>query len=114
MYFTNTVRGTIELTNFDGGMHKILIKDELDTPRSIALDPLNGWMYWSDWGVNSKIERAGMDGTHRQSIVTFDVKWPNGISLDLVKKRLYWVRDIEKILIGSCHIKKIYLRLMQN
>lgn len=48
-------------------------------------------MYWSDWGASPRIERAGMDGSHRTTIISYDVKWPNGITLDLVKKRIYWV-----------------------
>lgn len=48
-------------------------------------------MYWTDWGQVPKIERAGMDGSHRQTIVSYDVKWPNGLTLDLVRKRVYWV-----------------------
>lgn len=94
IYFTDTRRYTIEIMNFDGNMGKVLIKDDLEIPRAIALDPLDGWMYWSDWGSNPRIERAGMDGTHRQTIVSFDVKWPNGLTLDLVQKRVYWVRII--------------------
>ncbi|XP_037809817.1 low-density lipoprotein receptor isoform X2 [Lucilia sericata] len=91
IYFTDTHRCTIELTNFDGNMGKVLIEDELDIPRSIALDPIEGWMYWSDWGASPRIERAGMDGSHRTTIINYDVKWPNGITLDLVRKRIYWV-----------------------
>ncbi|KAH8295018.1 hypothetical protein KR018_005781 [Drosophila ironensis] len=91
VYFTDTHKGTIELTNFEGSMSKVLIEDALDTPRSIALDPIDGWMYWSDWGASPRIERAGMDGSHRTTIISYDVKWPNGITLDLVRKRLYWV-----------------------
>ncbi|KAM7362323.1 uncharacterized protein ACRADG_013087 isoform 3-T3 [Cochliomyia hominivorax] len=91
IYFTDTRRCTIELTNFDGNMGKVLIEDELDIPRSIALDPIEGWMYWSDWGASPRIERAGMDGSHRTTIINYDVKWPNGITLDLVRKRIYWV-----------------------
>lgn len=48
-------------------------------------------MYWSDWGASPRIERAGMDGSHRTTIINYDVKWPNGITLDLVRKRIYWV-----------------------
>lgn len=48
-------------------------------------------MFWTDWGIEPKIERAGMDGTHRQTIVAFEVRWPNGLTLDLVRKRVYWV-----------------------
>lgn len=51
-------------------------------------------MYWTDWGQVPKIERAGMDGSHRQTIVSYDVKWPNGLTLDLVRKRVYWVRQV--------------------
>ncbi|XP_032578138.1 very low-density lipoprotein receptor isoform X1 [Drosophila sechellia] len=91
VYFTDTHKCTIELTNFEGSMGKVLVKDSLDIPRSIALDPIEGWMYWSDWGASPRIERAGMDGSHRTTIISYDVKWPNGITLDLVKKRIYWV-----------------------
>ncbi|XP_043065025.1 very low-density lipoprotein receptor isoform X2 [Drosophila ficusphila] len=91
VYYTDTHKCTIELTNFEGSMGKVLVKDSLDIPRSIALDPIEGWMYWSDWGASPKIERAGMDGSHRTTIISYDVKWPNGITLDLVTKRIYWV-----------------------
>lgn len=102
LYFTNTLKSTIELTNFEGNMQKVLITDELEIPRSIALDPIDGWVYFSDWGSTPKIEKAGMDGSHRTSVVTFDVKWPNGITLDLVKRRLYWV-DAKLNTISSCN-----------
>ncbi|XP_062564509.1 low-density lipoprotein receptor-like isoform X2 [Armigeres subalbatus] len=101
IYFTDIKKATIELTNFDGNMGKIVIKDDLEIPRAIALDPIDGWMYWTDWGTTPRIERAGMDGTHRQVIVTYEVKWPNGITLDLVRKRVYWV-DAKLNTISSC------------
>lgn len=91
IYYSDTKKCTIEVTNFDGNMGKSLIKDDLEIPRAIALDPLNGWMYWTDWGSSPRIERAGMDGTHRQTIVSSNVKWANGLTLDLVRERVYWV-----------------------
>ncbi|XP_070504583.1 very low-density lipoprotein receptor isoform X2 [Chironomus tepperi] len=102
IYFTDTKRYTIEIMNFDGNMGKVLIKDNLEIPRAIALNPLDGWMFWSDWGSNPRIERAGMDGTHRQTIVSYDVKWPNGLTLDIVQKRIYWV-DAKLNVISSCN-----------
>ncbi|XP_061500699.1 low-density lipoprotein receptor isoform X9 [Anopheles gambiae] len=102
IYFTDIKKSTIELTNFDGNMGKVLIQDDLEIPRAIALDPIDGWMYWTDWGTNPRIERAGMDGTHRQVIVSYEVKWPNGITLDLVRKRVYWV-DAKLNVISSCN-----------
>ncbi|KAJ8953257.1 hypothetical protein NQ318_015839 [Aromia moschata] len=70
---------------------KSSLKMSLRRPRAIALNPMEGWMFWTDWGSDPKIERSGMDGSHRQTIVSYDVKWPNGLTLDLVKKKVYWV-----------------------
>lgn len=102
IYFTDTKNCTIELVTVDGNMGMVLIQDELKIPRSIAVNPLAGFMYWTDWGDEPKIERAGMDGTHRQAIVTQDVKWPNGLTLDLVKERVYWA-DAKLNMISSCN-----------
>ena len=47
-------------------------------------------MYWTDWGVVPKIEKAGMDGSARQTIVTGNLGWPNGLTIDQATKRLFW------------------------
>ena len=49
-------------------------------------------IYWTDWGYNPKIERAGMDGdpSTRQTIVRGNLGWPNGLTIDYTNKRLYW------------------------
>ncbi|XP_065165067.1 very low-density lipoprotein receptor-like isoform X2 [Atheta coriaria] len=101
IYWTDTGKNTIELANFDGSMRKVLIRGGLQEPRAIALHPMDGWMFWTDWGSEPKIEKAGMDGTHRKTIVAYDVKWPNGLTLDLVKRRVYWV-DAKLYTISSC------------
>ncbi|XP_030029441.1 low-density lipoprotein receptor isoform X1 [Manduca sexta] len=102
LYWTDTGKNHIELSDLQGNMRKILIRDQLEEPRAIALNPIDGWMYWTDWGQVPKIERAGMDGSHRQTIVSYDVKWPNGLTLDLVRKRVYWV-DAKMNTISSCN-----------
>lgn len=47
-------------------------------------------MYWTDWGANPKIEKAGMDGSGRRSIVTGNLVWPNGLTVDHATNSLYW------------------------
>ena len=47
-------------------------------------------MYWADWGTNPKIEQAGMDGSARRAIVTGNLVWPNGLTIDRVTNRLFW------------------------
>jgi low density lipoprotein-related protein 2 len=47
-------------------------------------------MYWSDWGENATIERAGMDGKNRTTFLSDNIKWPNGLALDYPTSRIYW------------------------
>ena len=56
-------------------------------------------MFWSDWGSDPRIEKAGMDGRQREVLTRENVAWPNGITLDLVLETVYWV-DVKLHLIG--------------
>lgn len=51
---------------------------------------LRSFMYWTDWGANPKIERAGMDALSRMVIISSNLTWPNGLAIDYATKRLYW------------------------
>ncbi|XP_051158653.1 low-density lipoprotein receptor-like isoform X4 [Leptopilina boulardi] len=102
LYWTDAEKNTIELANFEGNMRKTLITDQVQEPRAIALNPIEGWMFWTDWGIEARIERAGMDGSHRSVIVGTEIKWPNGLTLDLIGKKVYWV-DAKLNIIASCN-----------
>jgi len=91
IYWTNGIRQTISVSKLDGSFITDVVDEELEKPRSIAVFPMRGLMFWSDWGNVPKIEKAGMDGTERVVLATDNVMWPNGISIDLVAERLYWV-----------------------
>ena len=58
LYWTDTGTDRIEVTRLNGTSRTVLISDRLNEPRAIALDPQRGWMYWTDWGSQPKIERA--------------------------------------------------------
>lgn len=47
-------------------------------------------MYWTDWGASPKIEQAEMDGSARRAIVTRNLVWPNGLTIDQTTNRLFW------------------------
>ena len=49
------------------------------------------YMYWSDWGNEARIERAGMDGSNRTILHNTDLIWPNGITIDYENQILYWI-----------------------
>ncbi|XP_055488783.1 very low-density lipoprotein receptor-like [Leucoraja erinacea] len=91
LYWTDCGTKTISVVKFDGTKRKILFDADLREPTSIAVNPLAGFVYWSDWGEPAKIEKAGMNGYDRSLLVSKNIEWPHGIALDLVKGRLYWV-----------------------
>ncbi len=66
-------------------------------------------MYWTDWEEDElidsrgRIEKAWMDGSHRQIFVTSNMLWPNGLTLDHSSSVMYWCDAYYD------HVEKIYL-----
>lgn len=55
-------------------------------------------MFWSDWGISAKIERAYMDGGDRRTIISTSLSQPNGIAVDYSSSKIYWSdSDMDKI-----------------
>lgn len=46
-------------------------------------------MYWAEWGDFGNIERANLDGTHRQIIMS-GIGRANGLTIDHAARKLYW------------------------
>ncbi|KAM4720762.1 low-density lipoprotein receptor-related protein 8 [Rhinophrynus dorsalis] len=91
IYWTDSGNKTISVATADGCKRKTLFNKGLGEPRAIALDPTQGFMFWSDWGDPAKIEKAGLNGGDRQVLVSDNIEWPNGITIDVLMSRLYWV-----------------------
>ena len=55
-------------------------------------------MYWTDWGATPKIERANLDGGDIRTLVQGQLKWPNGLVIDVTSQRLFWAdAGVDKI-----------------
>ncbi|VVD03450.1 unnamed protein product, partial [Leptidea sinapis] len=89
LYWTDNEYKVVEVAKLDGSCRKVLLTG-LSEPRSVALFPAKGYLYWSDWGEHPSIERAALDGTQRKMIVDHDLGFPNGLTIDYVERRLYW------------------------
>ncbi|XP_071498009.1 low-density lipoprotein receptor-related protein 6-like [Diadema antillarum] len=111
LYWTDSDRHRIEVSEIDGRSRTVLFWKNLHLPRAIALDPANRYIYWTDWGEVPKIERAGMDGTQREVIVRDDIFWPNGLTIDYSSGRLYWV-DAKYNLIKSSDMNGRHQRII--
>ncbi|XP_013410893.1 low-density lipoprotein receptor-related protein 6 [Lingula anatina] len=104
LYWTDSETNRIEVSDFNGNFRKVLFWQNLDQPRAIALDPLNGNMFWTDWGETPKIEKAGMDGKPetRSTIIKDNIFWPNGLTIDYDEQKIYWA-DAKLSFIHSCN-----------
>lgn len=102
LFWTDTGLDQINVVDLVTRRRKTLFSEGLDEPRAIAVDPLRGLIFWTDWGHNARIERAGMDGNDRMILVSGEqIKWPNGLALDILDQRVYWA-DAKVKLIMSC------------
>ncbi|XP_076069558.1 LDL receptor protein 1 isoform X2 [Oratosquilla oratoria] len=98
IYWTDQYLQSIFLCHMEESNKKrILVHGNLSYARAINLNPKEGYMYWTVWvfnfGVGStsgRIERAWMDGTHREEFVGDNLQWPNGLTIDFLKRHLYW------------------------
>lgn len=55
-------------------------------------------MYWTEWGKNSCILKAGMDGRNSSVLIDQDLEWPNSLSIDYASNRLYWIDSKLKLI----------------
>ncbi|KAL0160479.1 hypothetical protein M9458_044204, partial [Cirrhinus mrigala] len=47
-------------------------------------------LFFTDYGTVAKVERCNMDGTNRTRIVEYKTEQPTTVTLDLVRKLVYW------------------------
>ncbi|XP_056013099.1 low-density lipoprotein receptor-related protein 2-like [Ostrea edulis] len=75
----------------DNSLYKIIIHKGLNRPEGIAVDPINGYLFYSDMGKPQRIERSSLIGQERTSIITSGVDRVYDITVDQKERRLYWV-----------------------
>ncbi|CAB3367800.1 Hypothetical predicted protein [Cloeon dipterum] len=104
IYWLDSRLNTIEVARENGSDRMVLLKGNITQPRGLALDPSPGtrWLFWTDWGENPRVERVGMDGSNRSTIINTKIYWPNGLTLDIATKRVYFA-DSKLDFIDFCY-----------
>lgn len=82
LYWSDTVTRLIEVSRLDGSSRKVIINENLNDPRSLAIYPARGYLFFSDWGKPQRIERCFLDGSSCKSIVNSKLGFPTGLCVD--------------------------------
>ncbi|XP_064103032.1 low-density lipoprotein receptor-like [Macrobrachium nipponense] len=112
IYYTDTGNFKIRMVTWDAEWTKTVVSEDLGQPRAIVVSPFDGYIFWTDWGSDPKIERAGLDGAGRLPIVREPhVFWPNGITMDHSSNHIYWcdgkLNTISRANLDGSHVEVI-------
>ncbi|XP_034168449.2 low-density lipoprotein receptor-related protein 2 isoform X2 [Pangasianodon hypophthalmus] len=97
LYWTNSELKGIYMGSSDGSAVGLVMSKDTD-PTDLVLLPAESTMFWINKGPNiiMTIEKAGMDGSLRASLVVVTAQLPRGLTLDVAARRLYWLSDFRK------------------
>ncbi|XP_074039673.1 LDL receptor protein 1 [Leptinotarsa decemlineata] len=93
LYWVESNLDQIEVAKLNGSFRRTLVAGDMESPRAIAVDPRDGYLFWTDWDSQlPRIERCSLAGLDRRMVVRIvNNGWPNGLTLDYTTRRIYWI-----------------------
>ncbi|CAF3041270.1 unnamed protein product, partial [Rotaria sp. Silwood2] len=81
----------IRVSELDGRYGITLLDSRyLSQPNYLTIDPLVGYLFYSDWG-QAHIGRINLDGNNFVKIIGTDVAGPLGLTIDIITQRVFWI-----------------------
>ncbi|CAH2090468.1 unnamed protein product [Euphydryas editha] len=121
LFFVDGMRKKIEAVRTDltseGRMRATILNSTvLSKPRGIAVHPRAGYLFWTDWDRHSpSVSRSNLDGTNVKKLFTTPiVQWPNGITIDRMADRIYWVDAMEDYIASADLNGQYFRRILWN
>ncbi|KAG8226274.1 hypothetical protein J437_LFUL004831 [Ladona fulva] len=121
LFFVDGVRSKIEAIRIDavgmGRMRRTILDfTVLKKPRGIAVHPRLGYLFWTDWDPEEPtVSRANLDGSDVRKLFTKPVvEWPNGITIDHIAERLYWVDARQDYISSSDFDGRRFRKIISN
>lgn len=88
IYYADNDLNQVIRQEINSGMRYVISYSQ--SPRAVAVHPCKGLLFWTDVGSRPIIARSSLVGSNYKQILTTDIKWPNGLSIDFERDRLYW------------------------
>jgi low density lipoprotein-related protein 2 len=90
LYYIDSRKGTLNVLSTRNVAYRRTLLKDLKRPRAIVVHPNKGYIFFSEWDRPANISRANADGTNVQVFRNVLLGWPNGLSMDYERDRLYW------------------------
>ena len=88
IYYTDNGLNQVVSYKVSTGMRYVIAYSE--SPRAIVVHSCKGYLFWTDIGRNPYIARSSLAGSNYVRIVTTNIRWPNGLTIDYNEEKLYW------------------------
>ncbi len=89
----------------------------LPEPEVLVVVPDSPPIYWTDLGTN-KIQRAILDGSNVQDLITSGLTSPNGFALDIAGGKMYWVdygtKKIQRANLDGSNVQNLVTRGLEH
>ncbi len=103
IYWTSQKSKVIEVARLNGSYRYVLIHEDLYYPKAIAVDPRVGYLFWTDNGEISKIERSTLDGYDRKVIYEYrkNISLLTDLTIDYSRNKLIWCDKFNSLIFQS-------------
>lgn len=90
IYWVDSDYDIIEVARLNGTSRHVILSGDTEKPNTIAVHPVQGYLFWSDMGLPPRIERALLDGSERIVLVNSSIQIVNDLAIDYLEDKLYW------------------------
>lgn len=91
IYWLDPYYDIIEVARLNGSSRYVIVSGEMDKANGIVVNPIKGYIVWSDIGSVPKIEIARLDGSDRKVIVNTHISHVDDLAIDYLEDYIYWV-----------------------
>ncbi|KPM05640.1 low-density lipoprotein receptor-related protein 6-like protein [Sarcoptes scabiei] len=100
LYWINSEEKRIEVSRSNGIYRKIIFQDRHSQLNSLVVNPVDGYLFWSDRSNAGKIIISFLDGNRRKILVD-SVGSAISLTIDYGEKILYWISMEYNIIMSS-------------
>jgi DNA-binding beta-propeller fold protein YncE len=91
---SNNASGVLGRANLDGTNANDTFESSVNYPQAVAVDPADGYMYWTTNLLGGTIARAKLNGTDVNEEFITGISNPAGVAVDSTDGYIYWSNSV--------------------